>query len=162
MLQSKLSDMTDATWAERAVLIVLLRPLLQRYALARPNARSSHVVPTPQGAGIAVIGAWSIDLESLGVDWVRQPAGPRPKVAYSGETVGLFDQAARIAFMAASYSRDDVAFAAGFDGFCATAGLNELIALCRGLPVYPAAKLLEPSALEAMAKNPNTNRREAF
>src|SRR5512132_1023121 len=32
-------------------------PLLQRYALARPNARSSHRVPTPQGAGIAVIAA---------------------------------------------------------------------------------------------------------
>lgn len=40
-----------------AVLIVLLKPLLQRYALARPNARSSHAVPTPQGAGIAVITA---------------------------------------------------------------------------------------------------------
>ncbi|MGJ5178185.1 glycosyl transferase [Bradyrhizobium oligotrophicum] len=40
-----------------AVLIVLLRPLLQRYALARPNARSSHKIPTPQGAGIAVVGA---------------------------------------------------------------------------------------------------------
>jgi UDP-N-acetylmuramyl pentapeptide phosphotransferase/UDP-N-acetylglucosamine-1-phosphate transferase len=40
-----------------AGLIVLLRPLLQRYALARPNARSSHVIPTPQGAGIAVIAA---------------------------------------------------------------------------------------------------------
>ncbi|WP_024512117.1 glycosyltransferase family 4 protein [Bradyrhizobium sp. ARR65] len=40
-----------------AGLIVLLRPLLQRYALARPNARSSHVMPTPQGAGIAVIAA---------------------------------------------------------------------------------------------------------
>src|SRR6516162_5063253 len=40
-----------------AALIVLLRPLLQRYALARPNARSSHVIPTPQGAGIAVIAA---------------------------------------------------------------------------------------------------------
>ncbi|WP_407155627.1 MraY family glycosyltransferase [Bradyrhizobium sp. STM 3557] len=40
-----------------AGLIVLLRPLLQRYALARPNARSSHKVPTPQGAGIAVIAA---------------------------------------------------------------------------------------------------------
>ncbi|GLH77369.1 glycosyl transferase [Bradyrhizobium sp. SSBR45G] len=39
-----------------AVLIVLLRPLLQRYALARPNARSSHKIPTPQGAGIAVVG----------------------------------------------------------------------------------------------------------
>ena len=40
-----------------STLIVLLRPLLQRYALARPNARSSHAVPTPQGAGIAVIAA---------------------------------------------------------------------------------------------------------
>ena len=40
-----------------AGLIVLLRPLLQRYTLARPNARSSHAVPTPQGAGIAVIAA---------------------------------------------------------------------------------------------------------
>src|SRR5512132_460998 len=32
-------------------------PLPQRYALARPNARSSHRAPTPQGAGIAVIAA---------------------------------------------------------------------------------------------------------
>jgi UDP-N-acetylmuramyl pentapeptide phosphotransferase/UDP-N-acetylglucosamine-1-phosphate transferase len=39
------------------ILIRLLKPWLQRYALARPNARSSHVVPTPQGAGIAVIAA---------------------------------------------------------------------------------------------------------
>jgi UDP-N-acetylmuramyl pentapeptide phosphotransferase/UDP-N-acetylglucosamine-1-phosphate transferase len=38
-------------------LIRLLRPLLVRYALARPNARSSHTVPTPQGGGIAVVGA---------------------------------------------------------------------------------------------------------
>lgn len=34
-----------------------LLPLLQRYALARPNARSSHKIPTPQGGGIAVLGA---------------------------------------------------------------------------------------------------------
>ena len=46
-----------AAAAISASLIVLLRPLLQRYALARPNARSSHGVPTPQGAGIAVIAA---------------------------------------------------------------------------------------------------------
>lgn len=38
-----------------ALLVVLLRPLLQRYALARPNARSSHRIPTPQGGGLAVI-----------------------------------------------------------------------------------------------------------
>jgi UDP-N-acetylmuramyl pentapeptide phosphotransferase/UDP-N-acetylglucosamine-1-phosphate transferase len=36
-------------------LIVVLLPWLQAYALARPNARSSHREPTPQGGGIAVI-----------------------------------------------------------------------------------------------------------
>ena len=30
-----------------ALLIIVLKPLLIRYALARPNARSSHKVPTP-------------------------------------------------------------------------------------------------------------------
>jgi len=30
---------------------------LARYAVAKPNARSSHKVPTPQGGGIAVVGA---------------------------------------------------------------------------------------------------------
>lgn len=38
-----------------AMLCVALRPLLLRYALARPNARSSHKIPTPQGGGIAVL-----------------------------------------------------------------------------------------------------------
>src|ERR1700750_2900147 len=37
------------TWA--------IRPLLRRVAMARPNARSSHRIPTPQGGGIAVIAA---------------------------------------------------------------------------------------------------------
>jgi UDP-N-acetylmuramyl pentapeptide phosphotransferase/UDP-N-acetylglucosamine-1-phosphate transferase len=36
-------------------LIFVLLPWLQAYALARPNARSSHREPTPQGGGIAVI-----------------------------------------------------------------------------------------------------------
>lgn len=40
-----------------AFLIVALSPLLKRYALARPNARSSHKIPTPQGGGIAVVAA---------------------------------------------------------------------------------------------------------
>jgi len=38
-----------------AGLIILLRPLLRQYALARPNARSSHKEPTPQGGGAAVV-----------------------------------------------------------------------------------------------------------
>jgi len=40
-----------------AAVILITRPLLLRHALAKPNDRSSHRVPTPQGAGIAVIGA---------------------------------------------------------------------------------------------------------
>jgi UDP-N-acetylmuramyl pentapeptide phosphotransferase/UDP-N-acetylglucosamine-1-phosphate transferase len=38
-----------------AGLIVLMGPLFARYALARPNARSSHKAPTPQGGGVAVL-----------------------------------------------------------------------------------------------------------
>jgi UDP-N-acetylmuramyl pentapeptide phosphotransferase/UDP-N-acetylglucosamine-1-phosphate transferase len=39
------------------VLTWAIRPLLVRIALAKPNARSSHRIPTPQGGGIAVIAA---------------------------------------------------------------------------------------------------------
>jgi UDP-N-acetylmuramyl pentapeptide phosphotransferase/UDP-N-acetylglucosamine-1-phosphate transferase len=35
----------------------VIRPLLLQHALAKPNARSSHRSPTPQGAGIAVVAA---------------------------------------------------------------------------------------------------------
>jgi UDP-N-acetylmuramyl pentapeptide phosphotransferase/UDP-N-acetylglucosamine-1-phosphate transferase len=41
-------------------LVVILMPALERYVLARPNARSSHKRPTPQGGGIAVIAATTI------------------------------------------------------------------------------------------------------
>ena len=64
-----------AFWLCRA-----LMPLFLRYALARPNARSSHAVPTPQGGGFAVLSvaigaafvcAWRFDIvwppESLAV-----------------------------------------------------------------------------------------------
>jgi UDP-N-acetylmuramyl pentapeptide phosphotransferase/UDP-N-acetylglucosamine-1-phosphate transferase len=48
-----------------AALIMLLLPLFRRYALARPNARSSHSDPTPQGGGIAVVLALML---TLGID----------------------------------------------------------------------------------------------
>lgn len=47
-----------AAAALTALLILWLQPLLVRYAMARPNARSSHTTPTPQGGGIAVIAAF--------------------------------------------------------------------------------------------------------
>lgn len=54
-----------ATWAAvvvgsaglSAALILILKPLLIRYALAHPNDRSSHATATPQGAGLAVMAA---------------------------------------------------------------------------------------------------------
>jgi UDP-N-acetylmuramyl pentapeptide phosphotransferase/UDP-N-acetylglucosamine-1-phosphate transferase len=49
-----------AAAAISAALIVAIMPWLARYALARPNARSSHSVPTPQGAGIAVIAGTTV------------------------------------------------------------------------------------------------------
>jgi UDP-N-acetylmuramyl pentapeptide phosphotransferase/UDP-N-acetylglucosamine-1-phosphate transferase len=51
-----------AAIAMSAGLIVVLRPMLARYALARPNARSSHREPTPQGGGIAVVAAALVGL----------------------------------------------------------------------------------------------------
>jgi UDP-N-acetylmuramyl pentapeptide phosphotransferase/UDP-N-acetylglucosamine-1-phosphate transferase len=66
---NSMSEAATAIWVVRgaalaafsalicAGLIVVLHPLLERYALARPNARSSHRKPTPQGGGIAVIAA---------------------------------------------------------------------------------------------------------
>src|SRR5258708_19549410 len=38
-----------------AGVIKLVLPLLRLYGVARPNARSSHLEPTPQGGGIAVV-----------------------------------------------------------------------------------------------------------
>jgi hypothetical protein len=60
------------------------------------------------------------------------------------------DQLARVALMAASHRGSDSDFAARFDNFCTTAELNELIALCRGLPIYPGPQLIEPRAREAV------------
>jgi UDP-N-acetylmuramyl pentapeptide phosphotransferase/UDP-N-acetylglucosamine-1-phosphate transferase len=69
MTIESMSEAMTATWAVGGAataafsavicvgLIVVLRPHLRRYALAKPNARSSHREPTPQGGGIAVIAA---------------------------------------------------------------------------------------------------------
>jgi UDP-N-acetylmuramyl pentapeptide phosphotransferase/UDP-N-acetylglucosamine-1-phosphate transferase len=51
-------------------LTVLIWPLLARYALARPNARSSHSVPTPQGGGVTVVA-----VALVGWLWLRGGSG---------------------------------------------------------------------------------------
>jgi UDP-N-acetylmuramyl pentapeptide phosphotransferase/UDP-N-acetylglucosamine-1-phosphate transferase len=55
-----------AAAAFTAVLVLGLRPVLIRYAMARPNARSSHKTPTPQGGGIAIVAAFII-ISSAGI-----------------------------------------------------------------------------------------------
>jgi UDP-N-acetylmuramyl pentapeptide phosphotransferase/UDP-N-acetylglucosamine-1-phosphate transferase len=47
------------------VMIVALRPWLRRVALAKPNARSSHSEPTPQGGGIAVVAATIVAADTV-------------------------------------------------------------------------------------------------
>jgi hypothetical protein len=84
---------------------------------------------------------------SLNADELARADTLRPGLDLSDWSV---DQLARVALMAASHAGDDAAFASRFDGFCAAAEINELIALCRGLPVYPNAALIEPRAREAV------------
>jgi UDP-N-acetylmuramyl pentapeptide phosphotransferase/UDP-N-acetylglucosamine-1-phosphate transferase len=63
-----------------AGLIVVLLPALRRHALARPNARSSHVEPTPQGGGIAVVVATAI--VALAAVTLTAPPGERVQLAW--------------------------------------------------------------------------------
>jgi UDP-N-acetylmuramyl pentapeptide phosphotransferase/UDP-N-acetylglucosamine-1-phosphate transferase len=51
-------------------MIMFLRPWLARFALARPNSRSSHRVATPQGGGLAVVAA------TLAVAWLAIALAP--------------------------------------------------------------------------------------
>ena len=80
-----------------ALLVILLRPLLQRYALARPNARSSHRIPTPQGGGIAVIAA------IIGVSGVALITGYA-----QAPTAQIWPVFAATAFLAAVGAFDDI------------------------------------------------------
>lgn len=82
-----------AAMATSAALILALKPLMQRYALARPNARSSHRVPTPQGGGIAVCAA------TLAV--VAAAALSRGQIGLLAELVPLFGAVALIAAVGA-------------------------------------------------------------
>jgi UDP-N-acetylmuramyl pentapeptide phosphotransferase/UDP-N-acetylglucosamine-1-phosphate transferase len=80
-------------------LIILLRPLLRRHALAQPNARSSHREPTPQGGGIAVIAATI--LVTVGCAGVLGEAS-------SAATVEVFAVLAATAFIALVGGIDDL------------------------------------------------------
>jgi UDP-N-acetylmuramyl pentapeptide phosphotransferase/UDP-N-acetylglucosamine-1-phosphate transferase len=85
-------------WGSSAALIVLLLPMFRRYALARPNARSSHKIPTPQGGGVAVVLAAAI---ALGADAVL--IGTEPTVL-----AGLLPLGAAVAVLTFVGAVDDI------------------------------------------------------
>jgi UDP-N-acetylmuramyl pentapeptide phosphotransferase/UDP-N-acetylglucosamine-1-phosphate transferase len=83
-----ISLVTLASGLISAALIVALRPLLARYALARPNARSSHKIPTPQGGGIAVLAP--VLLVALpAAFWLASPPGGVEAAALGAAALGL-------------------------------------------------------------------------
>jgi UDP-N-acetylmuramyl pentapeptide phosphotransferase/UDP-N-acetylglucosamine-1-phosphate transferase len=70
-------------------LIIALQPLLVRYVLARPNARSSHRRPTPQGGGIAVIGTTVVVVVSAMVFAPGLLSHPRELAGVLAATIAL-------------------------------------------------------------------------
>lgn len=54
--------------AMTATVIRFSWPWLRNYAMARPNARSSHKTPTPQGGGFAVVGT-TLVLAAVAIAW---------------------------------------------------------------------------------------------
>ena len=70
-------------------LLLWLRPLLARYALASPNARSSHRIPTPQGGGIAVVAATVIVAAAAEFVFLHQIDEPLRFAIILASTIGL-------------------------------------------------------------------------
>ena len=76
-------------------MIMFLRPWLARFALARPNSRSSHRVATPQGGGLAVVAA------TLAVAWLAIALAPGIAHAEGCQFLALTAAAALLATVGA-------------------------------------------------------------
>jgi UDP-N-acetylmuramyl pentapeptide phosphotransferase/UDP-N-acetylglucosamine-1-phosphate transferase len=116
------------------LLILILRPLLVRHLLAQPNARSSHSVPTPQGAGLAVMASVFAGC-ALGL-WAVQGAEPR--------IVGILAAAAGLTLLGAI----DDAYGLSVSSRLAGQALAALVAvgtLPEGLRLFPG---LLPAGVE--------------
>jgi UDP-N-acetylmuramyl pentapeptide phosphotransferase/UDP-N-acetylglucosamine-1-phosphate transferase len=113
-----------------ASLIVLMGPLFKRYALARPNARSSHKAPTPQGGGVAVVLGGFVALAAVAlVEGIAPFAGLLPLAA------------AVVLLMAVGVADDILSLAAlprlALQAVAAIAVVATLPAELRAVPVAP-------------------------
>jgi UDP-N-acetylmuramyl pentapeptide phosphotransferase/UDP-N-acetylglucosamine-1-phosphate transferase len=107
-----------------AALILLIKPYLQRFSLARPVARSSHITPTPQGGGAAVIAA------SIGTPLLI--GGIAPQLA-DANILGLWPIFAAAAFLAIVGAIDDMRTIAVAPRF-----VLQCIAVCAVVAALPA------------------------
>jgi len=82
-----------------AGLIVVLRPWLKNYALARPNKRSSHSQPTPQWGGFPVVAA-TLVAACGAIAWA-------PGVL-QGQTIPLLTVTAAVVLLAVVGAIDDI------------------------------------------------------
>jgi UDP-N-acetylmuramyl pentapeptide phosphotransferase/UDP-N-acetylglucosamine-1-phosphate transferase len=117
-----------------AGLIVLMGPLFARYALARPNARSSHEAPTPQGGGVAVVLGGFMALAAIAL---LDPAARAP-------FAGLMPLAAAVMMLMALGVADDIFSLAplprlALQAVAVGAAVTTLPAELRALPVVPLA-----------------------
>jgi UDP-N-acetylmuramyl pentapeptide phosphotransferase/UDP-N-acetylglucosamine-1-phosphate transferase len=76
----------------------LLAPLLARHAVAEPNERSSHTVPTPQGGGFAIVAAIVLAMAAAAL---FPAVDQRPLIA-------LWPVAAGVALLAGTGAYDDI------------------------------------------------------
>jgi UDP-N-acetylmuramyl pentapeptide phosphotransferase/UDP-N-acetylglucosamine-1-phosphate transferase len=117
-----------------AGLIVLMEPLFARYALARPNARSSHEAPTPQGGGVAVVLGGFMALAAIAL---LDPAARAP-------FAGLMPLAAAVMMLMVVGVADDIFSLAplprlALQAVAVIAAVATLPAGLRALPVVPLA-----------------------
>jgi UDP-N-acetylmuramyl pentapeptide phosphotransferase/UDP-N-acetylglucosamine-1-phosphate transferase len=117
-----------------AGLIVLMGPLFARYALARPNARSSHEAPTPQGGGVAVVLGGFMALAAIAL---FDPAARAP-------FAGLMPLAAAVMMLMVVGIADDIFSLAPLprlvlQAVAVIAAVATLPAELRALPVVPVA-----------------------
>jgi UDP-N-acetylmuramyl pentapeptide phosphotransferase/UDP-N-acetylglucosamine-1-phosphate transferase len=119
-----------------AALIVLMRPLFARYALARPNARSSHQAPTPQGGGVAVVLGAAAALAAIAL------FDPATRVPFAG----LMPLGAAVMLLMAVGVADDIFSLAPLPRLALQAAA--VVAVVATLPTQLRALPMVPLALE--------------
>lgn len=118
----------------------------QRQQIAQEPAAPLQERHLVKAMGLAARKLGKADMP-LSPDDLAQAHALRPGFDPSGWSL---DQAARVAFILASFNGDEAQFAARLDRLADSAEINELIALYCGFALYPGAHAIEPRAREAI------------